>query len=260
MGGPSGDADIQLVRLTTLAGENAGLVHYAGPYSPTDEANQPVVLGGYGRGRGAVLLTDEMPYGYDWDSSTNTVLRFGANRIEGTSDSSTAAGYVSDIIIADFDGPEEGQATTYECTLAAYDSGGGWFVNDGQGWKLAGLSRAVGVHYEAGHEGDPAYMLYEAWFRNRENPHILQPDYLDAVRISSYAEWILETINVEGDLTGDDWVDFADFGMLGEYWQSDECGVQNDWCGGADFVPKDGLVNYSDVAYLADRWLSGWQY
>ncbi|HUT28801.1 MAG TPA: hypothetical protein VMX13_03330 [Sedimentisphaerales bacterium] len=259
-GGPSETADIQLVRLTTTDGDNPELVHYTGPYTGTDEVTQEIVLGGYGDGRSAVLETAGTTYGYDWDNSANTTLRFGTNRIKDAGAAGTAGSLTSDIITADFDGLNEGQSTIYESTVADHDSGGGWFIYDGTEWKLAGLSRAVGVHYEAGHEGDPAYILYEAWFRNRENPLIKEPDYLDGVRVSSYVAWILQTINVEGDLTGDDWVDFADFAALAEYWRSDQCAEENDWCGGADFVPPYGVVDYSDLDYLAERWLTGWQY
>ena len=246
-GGPSGNGDIQLVRLTTADGYNPELVHYAGPYTDTDEVTQETVLGGYGNGRGAVLQTGEITYGYEWDNSGNTTLRFGTNRVKDADNDSTIGSLTSDIIIADFDGLDEGQSTTYESALGAGDSGGGWFIHNGTEWKLAGLSRAVGVHYEAEHLGDPNYILYEAWFRNRETPLIKQPDYLDAVRVSSYAAWILQIINVEGDLTRDDWVDFADFAALAEYWQSNECTVQNDWCGGADL--RAGSIRRGLVAF-----------
>jgi hypothetical protein len=255
-GGPLGNADIQLVRLTATDGDNPELAHYAGPYTGTDEATQEMVLGGYGDGRGSILQTDGTTYGYEWDDSANTTLRFGTNRIQDTRAASTIGSLTSDILIADFDGLNEGQSTVYESTVADHDSGGGWFIPDGGEWKLTGLSRAVGVHYEA----DPNYILYEAWFRERENPQTPQPDYLDAVRVSSYAGWILQTINVEGDLTGDDWVDFADFTALAEYWQNDQCAAENDWCGGADFEPPYGVVDYRDLDYLAQRWLTGWQY
>jgi hypothetical protein len=259
-GGPLGNADIQLVRLTTTGGDNPELAHYAPPYTGTNEVGEETVLGGYGNGRGAVLQTGGTTYGYGWDGLGNTTLRFGTNRVEDTDNNSTLGSLTSDIIIADFDGLAEGQSTTYESALAGGDSGGGWFIPDGDEWKLAGLSRAVQVHYEPGHHGDPDYILYEAWFRNRENPQIRQPDYLDAVRVSSYATWILEIINVEADLTGDDWVDFADFAALAEYWQSDQCAEENDWCGAADFESPYGVVDYRDLNYLAQRWLTGWQY
>ncbi|HUW19316.1 MAG TPA: hypothetical protein VMW16_08445 [Sedimentisphaerales bacterium] len=260
MGGPLGNADIQLVRLTTADGGNPELAHYAGPYTGADEAGQPAVLAGYGDGRGGLLQTDGATYGYDWANSTNTTLRFGTNRIDQTENGSAIGTLISDIIVADFDGLNEGQSAVYESTLAWHDSGGGWFIYDGAEWKVAGLSRAVGVHYEAGHEGDPNYILYQAWFRNRTYPEILEPDYLDGVRVSSYATWILEIINVQADLTGDDWVDFDDVAVFAAYWLSSDCGEPNNWCEGADFEPRDGCVDYHDLGFLLDRWLTGWQY
>jgi hypothetical protein len=259
-GGPAGDADIRLVRLTTPDDRNPNLPNYAPPYQTTDEPGQNMVVGGYGDGRGDILQTAGITYGYDWDNSTNTTLRFGTNRIDSTENDSTIGSFTSDIIIADFDGLGEGLATTYEATVAAHDSGGGCFIYDSGQWKLAGLSRAVGVHYEPGHSGDPNYILYQSWFRNRENPHTRQPEYLDAVRISSYATWILQTIYVEADLTADDWVDFADFSFFAQHFGRDDCDQSNSFCQGADFEPPYGTVDYNDLAYLADRWLTGWQY
>lgn len=259
-GGPLGNADIRLIRLTTADGKNPELAHYANPYMGTDEEGLQVVLGGYGDGRGGLLQTAGTTYGYEWDDTANTTRRFGTNIIEGVQDDSVLGSHTSDIIIADFDGLEEGQSTPYESTLASHDSGGGWFIYDGDEWKVAGLSRGVGIHYEPGHYGDPDYILCQAWFRNRENPLTLQPDYLDAVRISSYAEWIIETISVPGDLTGDDWVDSADFAILASYWTSVNCSEQNNWCEGADFEPTYGRVDHNDLAFLVDRWLTGWQY
>jgi hypothetical protein len=255
---PPGNADIQLIRLTTAEGGNPNLTHYASPYTNTNEKYKNIRIGGYGKGRGELLQTDGMTYGYGRDDSGNTTLRWCTNKIKRTESNSTAGDFTSDIIVADFDGLNEGGSTIYEGTVAGHDSGGGWFIEVGDTWKLAGLSRAVGVHYEEGHEDDPNYILYQAWFRNRADPNILQPDYLDAVRISSYAEWILDIMSVPGDLTGDDWVDFADFSVLAEYWFDIACGYP-DWCEGADFEP-DGDVDWDDLAFLLDNWLNGWQY
>lgn len=259
-GGPLGDSDIQLVRLTTAGGGNPELAYYASPYMGTDEEGREIVVGGYGDGRGGLLQTEGTTYGYEWGDSANTTLRFGSNKINDTTEDSALGSLTSDIIIADFDGLNEGQSTTYESTLGAHDSGGGWFIYDGNAWNVAGLSRAVGVHFEEGHFGDPNHILYEAWFRNRANPQVLQPDYLDAVRISSYGTWVFETICVQADLTGDDWVDSSDFAVFAGYWRRDDCNAQNDWCEGADFEPTDGDVDYNDLSFLADRWLTGWQY
>ena len=108
-------------------------------------------------------------------------------------------------------------------------------------------------HYKDGHEGDPAYIVYESWF-------LQAPEYLDAVRVSSYVDWIYEIIVTDGDLTGDDWVDFQDFARYASQWQRDDCNEQNSWCDGANFLEPFGIVDLNDLSFLTDNWLTGWQF
>lgn len=248
-----GTADLRIAELY-----GANLTSFVSIYENTDEIGKEIVVGGYGKGRGAILQNSGITYGYGWDSAYNTTLRFGTNKLNDTQNNSTIGAYTSDIVIADFDGLGEGESTTYESALAGFDSGGGWFIKVGSAWQVAGLSRAVETHYEQGHEGDPNYLIYESWFRNRDDPSVLAPDYLDAVRVSSYAAWILGTIppRLPGDLTGDDWVDFADFAVFAQYWRSRECQFP-DWCAGADCEP-DGDVDWADLAALVKGWLCDW--
>ena len=243
-------ADLRIEKL-----HDANLANFVSIYESTDEVGKNIVLGGYGVGRGELLQKDGITYGYKWGSTGNTTLRMGTNKIQETEPNSALGNFTSDIIIADFDGLNEGQATIYESTLASYDSGGGWFIKVGDKWKVAGLSRAVGIHFEEGHEGDPNYVLYEAWFRSRSDPNIRQPDYLDAVRISSYGQWIKDTLPaiVIGDLNGDGSVNFADFAIFAQVWLSTNC-QGPDWCRGADFEP-DGDVDWTDLAEFAYHWL-----
>jgi hypothetical protein len=246
-----GTADLRLARLY-----GANLTSFVGPYENTDEASKETVIGGYGDGRGAILTASGVTYGYEWDNSTNTTLRLGTNKIDGTANNSTLGSFTSDIIYADFDGLNEGQATIYEGASADHDSGGGWFIKVGNTWKVAGLSRAVEIHYE---QGDPNHLIYnQSWVRNAYDPYTLDPDYIDAVRVSSYATWVLQTIpeRLPGDLTGDDWVDFADFAVFARYWQNTDC-QSPDWCAGADCEP-DGDVDWDDLAALIDGWLCDW--
>lgn len=231
-------ADIRVARLY-----GANLINFVGLYEDTNEIDKEIVMGGYGDGRGGLLKTRGTTYGYQWDNSSNTTLRLGTNKINDTKDDDTLVGYTSDVITADFDGLNEGDSTVYEGTIADHDSGGGWFIKAGDIWKVASLGRAV-EHFE------------ESWFRNDNNPSLLDPDYIDAVRISSYAAWISDTIPqyVQGDLTGDDWVDFADFSVLGLYWLETGCESPY-WCEGADFEP-DGDVDWADLAFLTENWLN----
>ena len=216
------------LRVAKLYGAN--LTSFVGLYEYTNETNKEIVMGGYGKGRGILLDS----YGYTWSGSSNQTQRWGQNKVNGTGNAEDIAGRISDVIIADFNGPG---VQPYEAAMAEWDSGGGWFIYDGNEWKVAGLSR--GVTDNSG----------ESWF----NP----PDSLDAVRVSSYTAWILGTIpdRLPGDLTGDDRVDFADFAVLTQYWLDMGC-ASPDWCAGADSEP-DGDVDWADLAFLIENWLSG---
>jgi hypothetical protein len=242
-------ADLRIVRL-----EGANLSRFAGLYTGGSEVSQRVVITGYGAGRGRALERDGIVYGYEWDGPDSDRLRFGDNRVYHVRENSVMGAIVSDVLIADFDGPDEGGSTPYECTVAARDSGGGWFIKTGRTWKLAGLSRAVDIHFEPGHENDLDYALYAAWFRERENPGALRPDRMDAVRISSYARWISDTIPpAPGDLNGDGRVDLLDFAVFCINWNRSDCTPPDD-CLGADFE-HDGDVDAADLIQLADMWL-----
>lgn len=233
-----GAADLRIAELAA-----ANLKSYADIFADTNEIGREIVMSGYGDGRGGLLQTGGKTYGYSWDSSSNTILRLGTNEIDSTEDDSYASGYTSDVIVADFDGLGEGGFSTYEAALAVHDSGGGWFIKVGESWRLAGLSRAVE------HSG-------ESWFRNDMFPGVPDPDLIDAVRISSYSAWSVENIPlyVAGDVSGDGWVDFADFAILASYWGG-TCESPGH-CEGADFEP-DGNVDGVDLCFLAERWLTG---
>ena len=244
-------ADLRIVKLS-----GANLTNFVDIYEKTDEVHKEIVIGGYGDSRGNPLQKWGITYGYEWDSSGNGTLRFGTNRIQLTEDDSTVEDFTSDIIIADFDGLGEGFSTAYECIPADHDSGGGWFIKVADNWKLAGMTRAVEIHYEEGHPNDPNYVIYEqAWFRDRDDPNKQNPDCFDAVRISSYAQWINETMPevLPGDLNGDDRVNFTDLAVFQQYWQNTEC-KSPDFCAGADFEP-DGDVDWGDLAEFTSRWL-----
>ena len=237
-------ADFRLAKL-----HSANLVHYTIPYSletDEDETKQSVVIGGYGMGAGAALQTDEITYGYLWDGSDNTTQRWGTNTVDSMQDNSTMGPFTSDILIADFDELDKNLPEDFQCALAAYDSGGGWFIKVNDTWKVAGLSRAV-------------ERLDESWFRNSTNPRIPDPDYFDAVRISSYADWIIEmtapicTNPSPGDFNADCTINIRDFVHMIEQWLRQDCKPSNNSCYGADLAP-DGIVDLADFAQFAESW------
>jgi hypothetical protein len=56
-----------------------------------------------------------------------------------------------------------------------------------------------------------------------------------------------------GDVTGDCWIDFADFSFFTLRWLEADC-VDPDWCGGLDF-DKSGAIDWLDLKILANEWL-----
>jgi len=243
-------ADLRIIKL-----KGANLAHFVDIYENTDEKDQEIIMGGYGKGRGSLLETGGVTYGYEWDSGGNSTLRFGTNTIDLTYHATGV--YDFNAIVAYFDDLGVPGSTTYESALAGYDSGAGFFIKSGGIWKVAGLCHGVEPHYEEGHFGESKYRLWETWFRERSDPNIPHPDYQVAVRLSHYATWIYDTMpqRLPGELTGDDLVNFADFAVFASYWRNTDCHYP-DWCQGCDFEP-DGDVDWADLAELAYNWLQG---
>ena len=173
-----GQADLRVARLVDAGGADATLSYTIDPNMGTDEDDYDAVIGGYGKGRGDNLISGDIHYGYEWAGNGNTTLRWGENAI--TNDTSgNSDGYVTNVLYADFDRAGAPSALPGEAATGEYDSGGGWFINVGTrkapDWRVAGLARGV-AHFG------------ESWFRQPSGDP--PGDYFDAVRISSYADWV----------------------------------------------------------------------
>ncbi|MCF7956640.1 MAG: hypothetical protein K9M75_12625 [Phycisphaerae bacterium] len=245
-------ADLRVVELS-----DANLVEYASINYEADEQGQEIVLGGYGLGAGERVeiryRREDYTFGYLWQGPEtgpgNIELRWGTNQIEAVAE--TEPGYfTSDILVSQFDPPG---ATDYECSIAEHDSGGGWFLAGAGGWKVIGLSRgtfgfepAMSVFMT---EESPPQLFPK--YPNGPMPNYMPADsegnpiiynYLDAVRISSYAEWVIEAICVN------------ELRNLARNWLVDDCSETNNYCDNAD-KSRDGVVDLKDFAMLAGRWL-----
>lgn len=222
-------ADLRIAKL-----QNANLSYFVDIFPDGNEIGCEVVIGGFGKGRGQTLQSP-FPYGYTWAGTDNSTPRWCTNKVDDTGVASKY--YTSNVLVADFGPLGQGESTDYEGAIAEFDSGGGWFIKSSGQWKVAGLSRGC-----TDHSG-------ESWFR--------PPDYIDAVRISSYAQWIMQTIPepFPADLDGNDRVDLADLAVLGGYWRDTDCHAP-DWCLAADHEP-DGDVDLADLAFFAEYWLTG---
>lgn len=172
--------DLRVAHVERPDGTPANLAHFVGVYDGSDELNQPFVVGGFGRGRGASLSENGTDYGYAWDfSADNTTQRWGINMIDDL-DART--------LVADFDAPGAPTAVDFEAALSEFDSGGGWFVLDGDTFKVAGLSAGVehfGRSIFRANSSDPDVILDPndpADTSGRDGP-----DLIYAVRLSPYA-------------------------------------------------------------------------
>lgn len=243
-GGPFRNADIQLVRLTKPDGSRANLKNYIPINLSRNEVGKEIVIGGYGYSRGAMLQKAGIVYGYRWLVVENPKDLWCTNVVEKTRDGMGAAGYSSDIIIANFDEPGR---TIYEGTIADRDSGGGWFVKVNGQWRLGGLSRSVEIHSDG----------FESWFRNGNNPYESDPDYIDAVRVSSYSDWIQHITGVggQGDISTNGIVNFIDYSKVLSEWNN-SCNKENNWCNGADIAEPQGVVDMEDLSVVMDNWMN----
>ncbi len=181
---PIGDADLRVARLASTI----SLTQWVNLYTGSNEVGQFAVLGGYGQGRGTTLSDATGAYGYQWDGTANTSLRFGRNQIDATGTSNPSAGdpFTSAVIEADFDPRAALTSAPIEAALAEFDSGGGFFLLDGGVWKVAGIHRGTE------HTGRSIFRA------NLADPDIPGgrdgPDDIDAVRVSAYAAQIAAAV------------------------------------------------------------------
>lgn len=176
-------ADLRVVRIETEDNQDADLTDFVAVYDNllSSELNQTLVLGGFGRGRGADIIGGPGPndgdlIGYEWGGTGTRAQRWGTNQITainlnvGVFDDT----YFNDTLEATFEGPGPSAPGEAEATLAQADSGGGWFIFDDGQWKVAGLSQAV----ETEDENNPEQALF------------IEPETLSAVRLINYGAWI----------------------------------------------------------------------
>ena len=104
-------------------------------YRSSDETGRTLMVFGRGLTRGAEVTAFGALRGWLWGSGDGR-LRWGQNTVSSTL---TGVSYWGDLLYATFD--QSGGAN--EAHLATGDSSGPVFINDGAGWKLAGVAAAV---------------------------------------------------------------------------------------------------------------------
>jgi malate synthase len=237
-----GGYDVRVAKLRL-----ANLSDYVSVYTGSQEQNKTMAIGGWGKGRGAELSYLGTVYGYQWAAEGNTTLRWGTNKIDDSNDSLDYNSLAHTCLRSDFDGPGI-FATDYEAVIAEYDSGGGWFIDTGSEWQLAGLTFTVETRNE---------YPQQAWFKN-STTLANDPDRQWAHRVRQYAGWISTTASNLGncgselaDITEDCRVNIDDLKELAGWWASDPA---VDPARDRADINSDTAVNMLDFADLASKW------
>jgi hypothetical protein len=104
-------------------------------YTESNEVGRTLVVFGRGLVRGAAVVTNSLLNGWEWSGSPGGSLRWGENSVYAVVD----GGSYGSLLYALF----ESSANPNEADLALGDSSGPVFIDDGTGWKLAGIALAV---------------------------------------------------------------------------------------------------------------------
>lgn len=116
-------------------------------YRSSNETGQPLVVFGRGLTRGAEVrdVSTNTLRGWHWGAGDGN-LRWGQNSV-----ASVVAGgsYWGSLLYAKFDAT----GGSNEAHLATGDSSGPVFINDGTGWKLAGIAAAVDAYFNTTNSG-----------------------------------------------------------------------------------------------------------
>jgi hypothetical protein len=188
---------------------------YAQLYPTNDEVGRGLVVFGRGTQRGTqVWITAPATKfrGWQWGVSDGR-MRWGQNQVSSIADGDTVTGttgsHLGELLKALFNAG--GGAN--EAQLSTGDSGGGVFINDGVGWKLAGINYGADGIYSFGRSDAPFAAalfdqggLYTVDGTNRvliPNLPSAQPGAFYATRVSSHLTWIQSVVSqpiVSGDI------------------------------------------------------------
>ncbi len=172
---------------------------YSPLYTASNETGRSLVVFGRSAARGAeVSVTNASPSalrGWKWGGPGGGTIRWGQNAVHSV----TTMGGAS-YLVAGFDRA----GGVNEATLATGDSSGAVFINDGTGWKLAGINYGVQADF-AMTATAPSFRaaIFDAgglYVGATVSQRFFLPDQAAdmsaawfATRISSYAAWIKTT-------------------------------------------------------------------
>jgi hypothetical protein len=108
-------------------------------YRSSSEVGRPLIAFGRGLSRGAEVTVNGVLKGWQWGAGGG-VLRWGQNTVSSLQNGGS---YWGELLYATFD--QAGGSN--EAHLATGDSSGPAFINDGGGWKLAGVAATVDAYF-----------------------------------------------------------------------------------------------------------------
>jgi len=161
-------------------------------YRGSDEVGKSLVVFGRGLTRGSEVRVNGILKGWMWGSGDGR-LRWGENTVRTLIYSGPTLG---DLLYATLDagaGPNEAH-------LAVGDSSGPIFINDGSGWKLAGVAYSVDAYFSYSGGSDPGFIaaLFDCralYFGSAGGWNLIQsalpvPTGFYASRVSARVNWI----------------------------------------------------------------------
>ena len=164
---------------------------WAQVYRGSDEVGRRLVVFGRGLGRGAEVRVNNVLRGWQWGGGDGR-LRWGENVVTAVIDGGS---YWGTFLYAMFDQnglPEEAH-------LARGDSSGPVFINDGTGWKLAGVAAAVDGPFNTTSSGNgfdaALFDARDLYVDNNGTWQLISdsspvPSGFYATRVSARATWI----------------------------------------------------------------------
>jgi hypothetical protein len=176
---------------------------FAPLYTGLNETGQPLVVFGRGTQRGGEVFRDGQLRGWFWGGGDGAT-RWGQNVVT----SIVNGGPLNQFIYAEFNN----NGSFNEAHLSVGDSGGAVFINEGGGWKLAGINYAVDGPFFTDASGGGGFFgaLFNAHgFYYQEGSSYVPitgpqpvPSGFYSSRISSKRVWIYSIIDPNGDIDG----------------------------------------------------------
>jgi hypothetical protein len=108
-------------------------------YRTNDEVGRQLMVFGRGVGRGSPVEVDGSLKGWQWGGGEGT-LRWGQNSVYSVVNGGS---YWGSLLYSLFEAQDPVSGNPNEADLGQGDSSGPVFINDGSGWKLAGVAAAV---------------------------------------------------------------------------------------------------------------------